>query len=171
MNFDKERATRVDLTKMDRWKALFSIPEICELFKDGRLFGKISEHILALEFDNLSLAREGGPYDLHENDTRAVEVKSFTKGGFDTSPSYMLGAGRTYNAEKHLERINFIKSKDGYYILADNTALPIVTFYPIPASDQLIFTNSRGNKTGKRTRLQAEHFIEERKYEVIDYKK
>jgi hypothetical protein len=168
MEFVRGQAVRMDLSKSDRWGALFGVPEMCNLFSDGRLFGKIAEHILALEFDNLSLAPEGGPFDLETDDPGVVEVKCVTKGGFDTSPSAMLGAGRTYNADGHLARIKYIASNNGYYILADNRELPIVTFYPVEATEQLIFTNTRGNKTGKRTGNQATAFLTSLLCPVVD---
>jgi hypothetical protein len=170
MNFDKKQAVRMDLSNMSRWGPLFSKGTLCDMFKDGRLFGKLAERILAFEFDNLTLAKEGGPYDLEIIDeSGVVEVKSFTVHGFDTSPSSMIGASRRYDPEGHKARIDMIRENNGYYILADNTELPIVTFYPIEATDQLIFTNTKGNKTGKRTYIQGKEFLKSLNIKVIDY--
>lgn len=160
MIFRRKYAVKMDLSKMPNWSPLFSIPMLCEMFKDGRLFGKIAEHILATEFVNFNLAPEGGPFDIMSSIGETIEVKSITRGGFDTSPSAMLGAGRVYSAIGHAARINSI-AKNGYYILADNRSLPIVTFYPIDANENLIFTNRNNNKTGKRTSNQANVFIDE----------
>ena len=160
MDFNRQQAMHIDLSKNERWKALFSVPELCNVFKDGRLFGKIAEHILASELDNLNLAKEGGPFDLESKDSEHIEVKTLSLGGFDTSPSYMLGANRQYNKDEHLERINSIAESGGYYILADNRQLPLVTFYPVAATDKLIFINRNGKFTGKRSSLQANAFLE-----------
>jgi len=160
MIFKRNYAVRMDLSKQPNWAPLFSIPTLCKMFKDGHLFGKIAEHILESEFDNFTLAPEGGPFDILSSIGETIEVKSITKGGFDTSPSAMIGAGRKYDAVGHAVRINSI-AENGYYILADNRCLPIVTFYPIAANEGLIFTNRNNNKTGKRTSLQTNVFIEE----------
>lgn len=159
MIFETNKAYTMDLSIMPRWQPIFSVPELSNMFKDGRVFGKLAEHILTMEFDNLSLAPEGGPFDLRGTEGETIEVKSITKGGFDTSPSAMLGAGRSYSADGHAARIHSIAENGGYYILADNRQLPVIAFYPVAATEELIFVNRNNNETGKRTSNQADMFI------------
>ena len=87
MKFDKGQAVRIDLSKSSKWQSIFADPELCAIFSDGRLFGKIAEYILTYEFENLTMAPEGGSFDIEMDGFKAIEVKSLTKGGFDTSPS------------------------------------------------------------------------------------
>ena len=81
------------------------------LFQDGRIFGLIAENIIA-NFFGLDKMYGCNDYDLKSNEGLKYEVKTLTKQGLKTCPSYMIGKGREYNIEEHKKYLkkNYIDS-------------------------------------------------------------
>ena len=104
------------------------------LFQDGRIFGLIAENIIA-NFFGLDKMYGCNDYDLKSNEGLKYEVKTLTKQGLKTCPSYMIGKGREYNIEEHKK---YLCNKDGFFIV-DNTNFPILKIYYIKDTLNLLF--------------------------------
>lgn len=110
------------------------------LFRDGRIFGLIAENIVA-NFFELKKIYGCHDHDLEKNKLK-YEVKTLTKQGLKTCPSYMIGKGRKYDKEEH---IKYLSGKDGFFIV-DNTKFPILTIYYIKDTYNLLFQSINHKK-------------------------
>ena len=112
------------------------------LFKDGRIFGLIVENIVS-NFFNLEKVYGCEDHDLEDKRQQLnYEVKTLTKQGVKTCPSYMVGKGRKYNIEEHKK---YLLNKNGIFIV-DNTDFPIITIYYIKDTIKLLFKNMNYKK-------------------------
>lgn len=103
-----------------------NIPEsqLYSLYKDGRVSGRLVEKLLSTIFCDLDLnPNTNGHYDLvHTKFGQSIEVRTVTARGTNTAPSYMIGKGRKYNYEEHLEKVKAIS----YFVLVDVTNTPLL---------------------------------------------
>ena len=112
------------------------------LFKDGRIFGLIAENIVS-NFFNLDKVYGCKNHDLEDKKQGLnYEVKTLTKQGVKTCPSYMIGKGRNYNIEEHKK---YLLDKEGIFIV-DNTSFPIITIYYIKDTIRLLFQSMNYKK-------------------------
>ena len=79
---------------------------LLKAFLNGSTISRFIELWLARNYDKL-MDSDTVEYDLWDFEKkRKVEVKSFTKGGCNFMPSYMIGAGRKLEEEKAYEYID-----------------------------------------------------------------
>ena len=79
---------------------------LLKAFLNGSTISRFIELWLARNYDKL-MDSDTVEYDLWDFEKkRKVEVKSFTKGGCNFMPSYMIGAGRKLDEEKAYEYVD-----------------------------------------------------------------
>ena len=95
------------------------------------MMGLLVEDILVNMFMNFHKSESAkSNYDVIDHFSgMKYQVKTVTKGGTHTCPSYMLGASRKYNADKH---IDYLIGLD-YFIFVDIRNVPIVSLYCLKA--------------------------------------
>ncbi len=99
-----------------------------EYFTDGRRVSFVLERRLAFEVMRGRLApSEGAGYDLIDSNNKKWEVRSISKGGIYFCPSYMVGAGRTFEEKGFLEKLNEIEG----YIVSDIEGFPTIPYWKI----------------------------------------
>ena len=87
---------------------------LLKAFLNGSTISRFIELWLARNYDKL-MDSDTVEYDLWDFEKkRKVEVKSFTKGGCNFMPSYMIGAGRKLEEEKAFEYIidSYVNNKE-----------------------------------------------------------
>jgi len=113
--------------------------KISEMFKDGRYFSPLGEEIIPLIFTdyikNKSTTKK--EYDGIIAGKFRTEVRTLTKNGLNTCPSYMIGASRTYNQKEHSE----VLDRNDYYIVMDSSDFPNITIYVLLSTQELLFRN------------------------------
>lgn len=77
-------------------------------------------------------------YDFKYKDKR-IELKTITKNGTKSCPSYMSGKDRSYAKEEHEEHIK----NNHAYIFVDISNFPKTTWYVVNSSDALLFKSKR----------------------------
>ena len=104
---------------------------LLKAFLNGSTISRFIELWLARNYDKL-MDSDTVEYDLWDFEKkRKVEVKSFTKGGCNFMPSYMIGAGRKLDEEKAYEYIDgkifcivdIIDYPNIYYKFVEGTSL------------------------------------------------
>lgn len=140
MIFHNRKAVyQIDLRKIEEVSSLFSTKRGIEMIKaDGRIFAYMCENILEWIFDNVEKSKSIET-DLIANGSIKIEVKTTIKDekGVDIGVSNMTGLGRTYDRERHLEKILF----NDYYAIVDKTSIPMMTVYVIPSEEIHDFIN------------------------------
>lgn len=122
--------------------------EVREYFTDGRRVSFLLERRLAREVIKGKLAAsEGASYDLTDGDGKKWEVRSITRSGIYFCPSYMVGSGRSFNAEGFLEKLNEIEG----YIVSDVEDFPSIRYWKI--SKDLVRGWFESGKLGAGTKI------------------
>ena len=124
---------------------------LLKAFLNGSTISRFIELWLARNYDKL-MDRDTVEYDLWDFEKkRKVEVKSFTKGGCNFMPSYMIGAGRKLEEEKAYEYIDgkifcivdIIDYPNIYYKFVEGTSLQFdYPKFKIPFKDRRHFLKS-----------------------------
>jgi hypothetical protein len=97
-------------------------------FTDGRRVSFILERRLAFEVLNGKLApSEGAGFDLLDQEGKKWEVRSITRGGIYFCPSYMVGSGRSFEAQGFLSKLSEIEG----YIVSDIELFPNIPYWKI----------------------------------------
>lgn len=111
-----------------------------EKFKDGRVAGLLNEVLAATLFNNIEKTLlEGAAFDVYDVKWGTTyEVRSVTKGGTKTCPSAMVGAGRKYNLEEHLKKMENID----YFLFIDVRDFPNLYLYPLKAQTPELLVKS-----------------------------
>jgi len=102
--------------------------DVIKYFKDGRRMSFILERRICKEVLGGKLPEsEGASFDLFDADGEKWEVRSVTAGGTYFCPSSMVGAGRNFDEEGFLKKLEGVKG----YILADITKFPEVEYWSV----------------------------------------
>ena len=101
-------------------------------FTDGRRVSFLIErrHRDAMPGSTLAPS-EGAGYDLVEANGGHWEVRSLTRGGIYFCPSYMVGAGRSFDEDGFREKLDDI---EGYFV-TDVTQFPNMPYWCITAEE------------------------------------
>lgn len=111
----------VDALHMDR-------EDVIKYFRDGRRISFILERRICKEVLGGKLPEsEGASFDLFDADGEKWEVRSVSAGGTYFCPSSMVGAGRNFDEDGFLKKLEGVKG----YILADITKFPEVEYWSI----------------------------------------
>lgn len=101
--------------------------DVRSYFTDGRRISFVLERRLAREVLNGTLApSEGAGFDL-DGLGRKGEVRSISKGGIYSCPSYVVGSGRRFEITGFLSKLAEIHG----HVVSDNTQFPRVLFWLI----------------------------------------
>ncbi len=122
--------------------------DVREYFTDGRRVSFLLERRIAREVIKGKLApSEGAGFDLIDPTGHKWEVRSISKGGIYSCPSYMVGSGRSFNEPGFLGKLDEIAG----YIVSDIEAFPDVPFWVIPK--EVVVTWWKGNQLGSSTKI------------------
>jgi hypothetical protein len=102
--------------------------DVIKYFRDGRRMSFILERRICKEVLGGKLPEsEGAWFDLFDADGEKWEVRSVTAGGTYFCPSSMVGAGRNFDEDGFLKKLEGVKG----YILADITKFPEVEYWSV----------------------------------------
>ena len=102
--------------------------DVIKYFRDGRRISFILERRICKEVLGGKLPEsEGASFDLFDADGEKWEVRSVTAGGTYFCPSSMVGAGRNFDEDGFLKKLEGVKG----YILADITKFPEVEYWSV----------------------------------------
>lgn len=96
-------------------------------FKDGRRGGPLVENRVIADLGGTKAPSEGSPFDYVNEDGQKFEIRAVTDKGVSFAPSNQTGAGRSFNQDGFLEKLDLV---DGY-IFADLTQFPDVPCYMV----------------------------------------
>jgi hypothetical protein len=103
--------------------------QVRQYFTDGRRVSFMLERRLAYEVLNGTLAEsEGAGYDLIDDKGQKWEVRSVTRGGIYSCPSYMVGSGRVFNEPGFLTKLEDVAG----YVISDVESFPNVPYWVVP---------------------------------------
>ena len=146
VDFDVENAYVLDITGTVKFD---SIPpeSLYELYKDGRVFGPLAEELTAKRFKKMVKSPElNGFWDVqHTTWGHTYEVRTLTKGGANLIPSNQIGAGRKYNEEEYLEKLNNIYG----FILFDIRNIPEIRIISMKTTENGGINNFLKNNKGE----------------------
>ena len=91
-----------------------------EIFKDGRVFGLLSEYLLPIISSGEIKKEPGNKYFDLSKKKEKIEQRTLTDGGLRLIPSSQIGTGRSYNSEKFTNKIKEVK----WFFIIDNTRFP-----------------------------------------------
>lgn len=137
LNFCYDKFYKLDLSGSVSFGPI-SKSRLDNIFTGGSIAGQIVEPLLSSTFSNLFLVEGQKEYDLQDSYGKIIEVKTITSGGLTTCISSMVGAGRSYNREKHLSYLDLID----YFIIVDTTKYYIDSIYyvyPLKSCHKLAF--------------------------------
>jgi len=97
---------------------------------------------------------EGSGFDLIDSDEGHWEVRSLTKGGIYFCPSYMVGAGRSFEEEGFLRKIDDL---EGYFV-TDITQFPDMPYWII--GSDVVHRWWRTGILGKNSKVSRNRFLE-----------
>lgn len=101
--------------------------QVKDWFHDGRNVSKVMEMNMANKLGcRLSKTDEG--YDLIAPDGKFWEVRCLTERGASFAPSKMTGAGRKFNMEGMIEKLQLVKG----YVVTDIQLFPKIPYWVIP---------------------------------------
>jgi len=128
-----------------------------EIFKDGRVFGLLSEYLLPT-ISNGEIKKEPGNkyFDLSKKKEK-IEQRTLTDEGLRLIPSSQIGTGRSYNSEVFTNKIKEVK----WFFIIDNTKFPYLEGVFIQ-SDKLDLVQTRYKYNSARKK-----FFDNCKREVI----
>ena len=160
--FDNSKKYKTDMSSKLTYG---DIPKsvLFEIFKDGRVAGLINESLVASLFKNIAKTLvEGAAFDVYDKKWGTTyEVRSVTKGGTKTCPSAMVGVGRKYNADNHLEKMVNID----YFLFVDVRSFPVLYFYPLKADTPELLVK---NITAKNFDKMIEKLFVDVSFETIE---
>jgi hypothetical protein len=146
LNWDVDKL--VDAMHMDK-------EDVIKYFKDGRRISFILERRICKEVLGGELPEsEGAWFDLFDADGEKWEVRSVSAGGTYFCPSSMVGAGRNFDEDGFVKKLEGIKG----YILADITKFPNVEYWSV-SSWEVIGMYLEG-KISRTTQVSRDKVIE-----------
>jgi hypothetical protein len=124
--------------------------DVIKYFKDGRRISYILERRICKEVLHGELPEsEGAWFDLFDADGERWEVRSVTDKGTYFCPSSMIGAGRVFDEDGFLKKLENIKG----YILADITTFPVVEYWSVSSWEVIdMYVNGKMAANTKMTR-------------------
>ena len=129
MDIPKESLLRWDIKALAKAMKI-ELDEVREYFTDGRRVSFVLERRISREIVKGSLAEsEGASYDLLDSEGGKWEVRSLTRGGIYFCPSYMVGAGRKFDEDGFLKKLDEIEG----YIVSDIELFPDVPVWVVSA--------------------------------------
>mgnify|MGYP001185140977 FL=1 len=108
-----------------------SVDDVQTYFTDGRRVSFLIERRAVEAMPGSELApSEGAGFDLIDSEGGYWEVRSLTRGGIYFCPSYMVGAGRSFEEGGFLDKLENI---DGYFV-TDVTQFPEMPYWIIESN-------------------------------------
>lgn len=101
--------------------------QVKDWFHDGRNVSKVMEMNLANKL-GFKLAATDDDHDLVDPDGKYWEVRCLTERGANFAPSNMTGAGRKFNMEGLIAKLQLVKG----YVVADIQLFPDVPYWVLP---------------------------------------
>ena len=134
--FNNQDNYKLDLTNSMQFGPLNSV-RVSGIFRDGRIAGLLMKHLVSGVFNNMDLNfREDAAFDVSNSKYgTSYEIRVITKHGTSTCPSYMIGAGRTYNEAEHVVKLKNID----YFIFVDITQSPTFKLFPVLSTNKLLW--------------------------------
>ena len=103
--------------------------DVHDYFTDGRRVSFLLERRIAYQVLKGSLANsEGAGYDVLDSIGRKWEIRSVSRNGIYFCPSYMVGAGRHFEENGFLQKLDEVSG----YIVSDIECFPSVPYWQIP---------------------------------------
>lgn len=121
--------------------------DVIKYFTDGRRMSFILERRICKEVLGGKLPEsEGAWFDLFDADGEKWEVRSITNQGTYFCPSSMIGAGRNFDEDGFLNKLENIKG----YILADITQFPNVEYWSVSSYEVIgMYIDGKISRTTK----------------------
>lgn len=121
--------------------------DVIDYFRDGRRISFILERRICKEVLNGTMPKsEGSAFDIFDKDGSKWEVRSVTDSGTYFCPSSMIGAGRSFDEEGFISKLEEIKG----YILVDITKFPVVEYWSASSYEIIdLYVNKRIHYTTK----------------------
>ena len=129
-----------DIQKLSEALCL-SKEDVIDYFKDGRRISFILERRICREVLGGKMPKsEGESFDIFDKDGGKWEVRSVTDTGTYFCPSSMIGAGRSFDEDGFISKLQGIEG----YILADITKFPKVEYWSATSYEIIdLYVNKR----------------------------